>query len=499
MVKATKAPKKSINVQSIKTNKINPSISSSCRLSSKLQVNNMTPTMIVVKLLLLQTATTPLEEFISRHFFERTLVVVTSNVANMDPKLTFILNLIQPKLITTPKNIPNFQRFKHYIITESNVNRLSSSVNLLKDSINTRGQFLVIIQNNTTESDIKSLLMEMLHFYIYNVVIYANWSTFLTWYPYNSENHCGTTINIVKSKLNPFDNKLPTHLNRCPIVVPWNRIRLAVKTPFNKTDPGHGIRVIDTIGEKLNATIIYTENNELVENSVNEYMTFALAAGSKRRFVGSPLDISFFYVESYCFFVLPPRRKITSSASTLVVFSKQIWTMLSVSVVLMTILWRHMTKLPLRTCCFQITRLLLQGTLRRMYLYSTFNRLVCGMFLLYTLFLNWIYVSQLSGILSKPSYEPKITTIGELASSNKKLELSGVWERFLSADIKYKDLVKKQIKLNFTSVDEQIKHFVQQPDYGLILTHNRLMFIKNFEQLELLTQEKVRYIHVKLL
>ena len=446
---------------------------------------------IIVQLLLFQTVIS-LKEFITKQFSQEIIVIVSSSFSNLDTKLNFIFQLNQSKLIITSQNVSNLESFNNYLIIEQNLTSLSPCIDSMKSSVNTRGKFLVVVQENTTEDETKLVLETLWRFYIYNVVIYTNWSIFVTWYPYHPDNHCGTTINLVESQT-PYDNKIPTHLNSCPIRASWVEMPLVIKTPFSKRDPGYGIRVIDTVAEKINLSVIYLKTEM---GSPHTDADLFLTLSDNQKPVGTEFELSTHYTEINCYFVLPPRRKITSSTSTLVVFSTDIWMMMFVSILSMIILWKHLTKGSLQTCFFQIVRLILQGILRQIP-DGTLARVVSALFFFYILPLSWIYVSQLSGVLSQPSYEPKISTIQEFAESTKRLKIDDTWEKFLKTKGVYTQIVKKQIKSNKTnSFDEDVNQFIQNLDYAIILSDTRLLFFKNYEKLEVLSQDKVRPINL---
>jgi hypothetical protein len=53
----------------------------------------MAPVKLFFDMLLLQTATSPLQEFIWKHFQDKTVVVVSSNFENWDPETLLHLQL----------------------------------------------------------------------------------------------------------------------------------------------------------------------------------------------------------------------------------------------------------------------------------------------------------------------------------------------------------------------------------------------------------------------
>ncbi|KAJ3665564.1 hypothetical protein Zmor_001055 [Zophobas morio] len=331
-----------------------------------------------------------------------------------DDRLVFALRLIQPKLIIHPKNSPNLEIFNNYIIFETNLTSLLLCVDSLKHKIKTKGRFLIILQNVSSDDEIKTIFETLWSHYVYNVVVYSKWTSFLTWYPYSIGNHCGTAFNLVKNAKHPYDNKIPKHLKGCSINASWEDLALAIKNPIDKRDPGYSVRVLDTIAEKMKVYVVYVKSNvsirlpgtkkylewkkDMLERSID--LTFIV-----RNFpapIGPEFQMSVSYFETYSFLVLPPRRKITSSTNTLVIFSAEIWCLITVTVLFMTALLKNFTNGSLQRCFFEVFRFMLQSPIK-LVPKSRLNRFIFVFFFFYNCNLNWIYVSQLSGVLSKPS------------------------------------------------------------------------------------------------
>ncbi|KAJ3651798.1 hypothetical protein Zmor_017810 [Zophobas morio] len=466
---------------------------------------------ILFKFLLLQTATS-LKEFIQNHFYRETIVAINSSFNTIDVKLTFILYLKQPKILINTDNVANLEAFNNFIIIGPNATSLSSSINLIKHSINTKGRYLIIVEENTTEEETKSIFKTLFHFYIYNVVIYANWSILVTWYPYNRESRCGTVVNLVtKEKTeNLFQNKIPKQFQDCYINVTWDELPFVIKIPFDKKNPGYSIRLLDTITEVLNITVIYLTKNVkymsdknatglLRKHMIEKNIQMAFYVRYLPKPIGPEFELSVHYYETYLFFVLPPRRKILSSTDTLMVFSIHTWSLILVSVLAMAVLWQRLSECSLHTCVFQVIRLLLQGITQRVP-HTTFARLVLTIFYFYILNLSWIYFSQLNGILNKPRYEPKISTIEELALSGKKLLFFDLYLPFFANRSDYNLIVKNRLNSEAPVLfHEKISYFARRLDHGIIESNLRLLFIKNYEHLNVVSKDKVKYDVINLL
>ncbi|XP_064212292.1 odorant receptor Or1-like [Tribolium castaneum] len=96
---------------------------------------------------------------------------------------------------------------------------------------------LQISMKNFTDDELKHAFATLWsYYYIYNVVIVTNTTNFVTWYPYK-------------------------------------RKSFAVKSPFEKNDPGYSIRYLNTIGEKLNLEVVYLTKNI-------DYIALAIKTGN---------------------------------------------------------------------------------------------------------------------------------------------------------------------------------------------------------------------------
>mgnify|MGYP005985323215 FL=1 len=242
---------------------------------------------------------------------------------------------------------------------------------------------------------------------------------------------------------NPYNNKIPKKYDGCPINVTWDVIDLAIKTPFNRTDPGYIIRLLDTVAGNLNLSIIYLKEaipyialahlsgtyDDLKREMVTKNIDLSIVTSGSSKLFEPELDITHFFLEECIFFALPPRRKIRLGISILLIFSSEIWGLILISTLFMAGLWKSLTATSLENCFFEVIHLILKGAIIKTP-GSTKQKIFFAIFLFYVMHLNSIYVSQLSGILSKPSFEPKISTIGELAKSNKKLRFVKIYEVF---------------------------------------------------------------------
>ena len=130
------------------------------------------------------------------------------------------------------------------------------------------------------------------------------------------------------------------------------------------------------------------------------------------------LEISRFFSDFDVFFILPPRSRITNSVQILQIFTAQTWFLIFISTLLLVVLWKLITQKTFHTSFFQIIEMMLQSSTTQKP-ENTFQKLFKRQVLFYFLNLKWFYIGELSGILSQPSYEPKILSITDLINSNK--------------------------------------------------------------------------------
>jgi hypothetical protein len=109
--------------------------------------------------------------------------------------------------------------------------------------------------------------------------------------------------------------------------------------------------------------------------------------------------------------------------------------------------------------------------------------------------LNWIYLSQLSSILTSPQYETQIRKMEDLLASDKKLKFKTVHVQFLAAfgNTTYRDLIGRRLedddRMDYFGL---IRDFVDKRDQGIVTGETDLAWIKNNKELEVLVHDKVR-------
>ncbi|KAJ3652052.1 hypothetical protein Zmor_018051 [Zophobas morio] len=336
---------------------------------------------------------------------------------------------------------------------------------------------------------------------------------FFTWYPYNFENQCGTVFNLVKIKSrNPYENKIIGKLNNCPVTVTWDEVALGIKSPFDKADPGYFIRAVDTVLQKVGLTPIYLKENlqyftllrmkghynDLRDHMLKNKIDMAILTLKLSNTEISFMEISDFFTDFYFFFVLPPRRQITNSTETLVIFKGQIWLLILVTSLLLAVLWKFIMKNTLQNSFFEIIQIILQSSTTENPTGTTQKFFFCLVFF-YCLNLNWFYVSGLSGVLSQPSYEPKISTINDLIQSNKVLKFPNGYETLFKEKSYFSLLLKKRVDRKTKSYEEHVQDFAEELDHGIITSSSRIYFIKDYQKLQILDRDKIGILTNRLL
>ncbi|EEZ97474.2 hypothetical protein TcasGA2_TC011308 [Tribolium castaneum] len=389
---------------------------------------------------------------------------------------------------------------------ENDLNNLLATIAKNYYRLNSRAKFLIIFRKKHTKEELKHVFATLWSYYIYNVVILTNGSNFVTWYPYKSASKCGTVVNLVTNTESPFGGKIPKTFGKCPVNVTWTSLSFAVKSPFNKNNPGYSIQYLDTIGEKLDLRIVYlTENIDYVALAIQAGNWTHLAQHMKRFKIDCAPVIEHLgstYTEIEWtkpfhqwgeHFAFPPRKMIRTSWKLYSIFSHEIWLTLIVSFVVMSLFWAQISKMSLGSAFLVIFRLIIQCALASVPR-KILPRLTFIIFLLGICNLNWLYLSKLSSELTQPSYEPKIKNIADLIKSDKKLSYfksfdeslkqfgTEIFRNLANRRLKKPDALNPSMKL--------ITDFVES-DYGIILGDVNLFLFKNPEILEVLWQDNI--------
>jgi hypothetical protein len=323
-----------------------------CQAKSKMAASSL--------LLIVEMATAlSLQNFINLHFHDDSVVVVSSNYENWHPKLQPLLHLHNPKIAANPRVPHSLRAYKNYIIVEDDPDALTASVDRLLYNFDPRGRILVIFHENSTEDDLKSTFETLWSYYVHNVVVWANWTRFVTWYPYGVDNRCGTVVNLV-TNLSPFADKIPRDMHGCPVKVTWNKFSYAVRSPFDRRNPGYAIKFLDTIAQQMNIEMQYLHNNSdyLLENMRNgsyhylvhdvtvKRIDVGVAYASLTHRLDRHVETTRPFFQTNQFFVFPPRKKLKANRNILGIFSAAIWTAILFSITAMIVeKWK--------TCWFQ--------------------------------------------------------------------------------------------------------------------------------------------------
>lgn len=438
-----------------------------------------------------------LENFIHKQFKNEPITIISSNFQNWNNNLKYLFQQNLSKIIANGQ-VSDITSFENYIIVESDLDNLILTIEQIYYNFNTRAKNLIIFDKNYTSDELKHIFLTLWSYYIYNVVIFVNHIDFITWYPYKKSNKCGTVVNIVINAKFPFNKKIPKKVHKCPVNVTWTVINYAIFNPFDENNPGYIIKCLNTVGEKLNLDLVYlTENiNYLALGVQTGDWSYLIKDMKHRRIDLAPLienmvleykEIErtkpFYHYTQH--FVLPPRQIIRNSWKIFEIFSLQIWSTIIISVIVMSVF----SKKP-----FEIVQLTIQCVIPKMPR-NFFPRLTFIIFLLGICNLNWLYLSKLSSVLTKPSYESKIRNIADLVKSDKKLLFFAFYDeslRFFGNET-YQNLMNRKLKKSdWLEPSVKILHdFVKNLNYGIILGDAELFAFQNPEVLQVLRQENV--------
>ncbi|KAJ3652057.1 hypothetical protein Zmor_018055 [Zophobas morio] len=467
------------------------------------------PTTLIIIILHLIT-TNALESFINTHFPQNEiLVIISSNFQNWNKSLQTILTTDRPKIIATPQIQKEIHStIKIYISVEDDSESLNTAIQTIIDNINTRANFLIILQKTITENELKLVFQTLWSDYIYNVVVLANWTKFVTWYPYRKENHCGKTVNLDMEHENFFKEKIPMKLDNCSVNVTWNEyVSWSVKSPHNEKDPGFAVTSLNTVAEKLNLKLDYLKDNldyfrqcievgnfqPLCDYMTKEKIDVGLTIGQLAQNYCAKIETTKDVIQYPQYFIFPPRKKIRNSKKIFTIFTLEIWSTILLSVLTMAILWKMLNRISYSNSLFYTVQLTFQFVVPQLPR-KNLQRFVFFVFLYGITNLNWFYVSQMSSILTEPSYEPQLKTIADILKSTKKLKFFSFFEihfQNYGNETCSKLMERRDKNSDLLGVsDRWLKEFVES-DYGMILGEVDFIRFKERQKLHVVSYDNV--------
>ncbi|EFA05444.1 hypothetical protein TcasGA2_TC015624 [Tribolium castaneum] len=447
-----------------------------------------------------------LENFINLHFTNTPIVIFSPNLGNLTKKLHFLLKLSQPKIITNRNFATKLDTdVTSFIFIENNFDDLTTSFKLQHRNFRTRGRYLVIYQNsNTTEDVLKKTFETLFSYNVYNVVILSNLS-FHTWYPYDKDSYCGTRVNLVTNRGNTqslFQNKLPRTFDNCQFNATWNNYSYAIRTPFDKEQPGYAIRFLNTLAQKLKIKINYMElrkrhrtvkqdaYQKLAEEMTSRNIALAIIAERTRAYFQKEVRMLTPIFLTKQFFVFPPRRPMKNNNKIIEIFSPKVWGIILLSVGIMVLFRKFQTAELLSDNLFYIFQLTCQ-TVR---LPRDKYRWLFLLFVFYVVNLDWFYLTRLSSVLTQPGYEPKLKTLKDLIKYDKKVKFSESTENSLKSfgeEIYHNLLTRRLDDLQNANFRKMLQDFAVEMNHGVPIAETEMAWFKNPKTLQVVSHDEV--------
>jgi hypothetical protein len=423
------------------------------------------------------------------HFDETTFATSTS-FANCDT----LFDSPDPKLIKNYRKLSpeknHDPRDYDYVIVDHDYDDFTKTIaNLLsEDNLNVHGKYLVVVEAANL-SQIASYFRFLWKRDVYNVVV-ATDDSFYTWYPYDS---CGDVRVTPANFTHGFSDKIPQKLH-CPVRINWSRSSINVKDPSDRTDPGIFILYANELSNVMGAPFEYTEGKtDLTRTMLREpefNFTRAMEAedaavfiGGFGYFQGQFVDQSLFstHVSSDDTVLLLPPRKITPKWREFFKFTPPTATLLICTLFLWGLAIRTSTNKSLVRCFFLSYRILIQMCVpkhpdkphQRVFLFSA---------LVFAMLVDSFYLSVLSGVFTKPNYEPKIATVEDFASSDTPLRCNPLLTHQVDDDLK--NLLLRKTTPTYTRGVQLLTEFFDDADYAVVLTSLHLHYVKNPQNVE---------------
>jgi hypothetical protein len=410
----------------------------------------------------------------------------------------FIFEIPNPKLLRNYKiertQRVNDRNYNYVIVDDDFVHFQNTISSLLKeDNLKVAGKYLIRV-GNLGEIEMQLVFSSLWKHEVYNVVV-ENQDQFYTWYPYEK---CGEVIVRRTNLSRLFANKIPRKLN-CTLRIDWSRSAIFVKDPFDQSDPGVQVLYANQVVESMGASPVYLQDNidfisklmttkrfDFGAAMVEKNVTFAL--GGFGYFLGEEIlnstVMSTFIGSLEQVLVLPPRR-LRPKWKEFFRFHTSTFSLLVLTVLAYALLTRLRTRMTLLDSIVLSFQLFVQlSTPRRPQTPS--RRVFLLSMLIFSMLVNSFYLSMLSGVFTRPNYDPELTSIEDFAKSDIPVECHTEYFALLGKFLEpatRKLLQRKLIHTNKRGL-EQVFSFLDNADYAIFASTLRLRFVKNGERLE---------------
>lgn len=342
------------------------------------------------------------------------IIATSTNFQNFD----FLSNSTNPQLIKnynkiTKQTITIYRHYNYVIVDQNFINFKNTIICLLhENNLNVFGKYLIVLPVTQNTDELVKYFELLWQNEVYNVVIKTK--EYYTWYPYKD---CGRIITHQTSLSTGFLNKIPKKLN-CSLRVNWSKASIIVKNPYNKTDPGIYILLANELSKLLGAPFIYINSSfdftklMIVGNSTI-FSDVMLTENTTIAFGGFNFAFDFpekndytTYISNVDAIIILPPRKAFPKWKAFFKFSPLAVTLLMLTFLLNGFVIHIFRKRQIFESLFESYQIFIQLSMsefpKNFYFLSI---------LLFAFIINSIYLGELSGVFTKPNFEPKITSV----------------------------------------------------------------------------------------
>ncbi|KAK4876646.1 hypothetical protein RN001_009152 [Aquatica leii] len=340
----------------------------------------------------------------------------------------------------------------------------SSTFWIPKKSPNER--YLVII-NNTNFQDLKKIFTFFWSLKIHKVIVFTQHRTYHdttikihTSNPFHKENSCGTYANVISSQdcnsnfsLNFF--KKYTDINKCPITylavsVDSKNFIAFIEDFFNvlaeKTNGSFVIKIVGTNKANILSIMMQPIIATIITSDNSPYM--------------KTFDFSHTILANKLLIVVKAGDQISPVNILLIIFKKEVWIMIIVSIGITTsALWVMSSLDKKRFCIFNLGETCLDVFLATIWGYfmtvpkNIKARYIIICYLVYQIHIQTGFSSNLVTVLTTPQYKPGIQNLEDLIESNLPIVASPACEKFYFSEAETSNNIYSKIKNQMRFID----------------------------------------------
>jgi hypothetical protein len=337
----------------------------------------------------------------------------------------------------------DIDRNYNYVIVDGGYVDFQNTVsNLLKEkNLRVGGKYLIRIVKHLGELEMELFFGLLWKYEVYNVVIERD-EQFYTWYPYERWGEMTVRrTNLTRA----FANKIPKKLD-CTWKVDWSPSSIIVKNAHNDTDPGIFILYVNEIAKRMGVSLQYSKTDDGLMSKLKRIRPFDL---------GQAMDEGNFTVAVGGFSYFFGLMNLTTTEQTTYIAPLE----------------EFMIVPPRRT----------KPRWREFFRFDTTSAILFCFLLVSSMLINSLYQSTLSGVFTEPSYESKITSFDDFATTDIPFECPAAFCSTLLSLFtpNTKSLIEKKTKASKRSSLNEILYFLNRSDHAFLSSSVHLNFVKN--------------------